>query len=291
MLAHEGDAPLVAVPLGDARPAPSRRRAGEPRSRRAALMRAMVSRDDVPTRSRAIVVVTIDGPAGRRQVDRREAARAPARLSPARHRRDLSRGRARGARSAASRGATPTRCAAIARALDIRFDFVGDKNHVFLARRGRHRRDPHAGDLAGRVAGVGAPAGARRAARRSSAGSAPAAAWSSRAATPAPSCSRPREAKFFLTATERGARAPPGRRARRGRHGGRLRQPRCARSASATTAMPAATSRRWSPAAGCGARRQLGANPRRGCGFAGRVERAAERDQVIAAGESRSVAG
>ena len=69
-------------------------------------------------------------------------------------------------------------------------------------RRGRHGRDPHAGDLAGRLAGVGAPRGARRRCSSSSAGSAPVAAWWSRAATPAPSCSRHAEAKFFLTATE-----------------------------------------------------------------------------------------
>ena len=112
-------------------------------------------------------------------------------------------------------------------------------------RRGRHGGDPHARDLPGRLAGVGA---SRRCARRCSicsAGSARAAAWSSRAAIPAPSCSPHAQAKFFLTATEE-------ERARRrvaelGAGGATTRKP-SPRSGSATCATPAATWRPMKPA-------------------------------------------
>ena len=111
------------------------------------------------------VVVTIDGPAGpaRSTVAKLLARRLGYRL--------LDTGAiyravaltAQRARRRVDRRAPA--CAELARELDIRFDFVGDKNHVYLAGEDVERRDPHPRGLAGRVAGVGAPRGARRAAR------------------------------------------------------------------------------------------------------------------------------
>jgi CMP/dCMP kinase len=85
------------------------------------------------------IVVTIDGPAGagKSTVAKQLARRLGYRL--------LDTGAIyRAVALSAQRAGTPwsdgEACAALARALDIRFEFVGDKNHVFL---GEHDVTPH----------------------------------------------------------------------------------------------------------------------------------------------------
>src|SRR5262249_1071174 len=77
------------------------------------------------------VVVTIDGPAGagKSSVAKRLARRLGYRLLDTGA---IYRAVALTARAGNVAWSGATGCAAIARALDIRFDFVGDKNHVYL---------------------------------------------------------------------------------------------------------------------------------------------------------------